>query len=120
MCNYQLLVKNENGYLIRCTSCKKVKMVFGTIDINLTLPDLELVYSSVKFEYQYCRKEHSDFAKCYHIALTGQVAIILNWNELEILKEMLNTSLNLIDLYSVLEADTEEDEQFSEDNFQED
>jgi len=110
MCNYQLLVKNKNGYIIRCASCKRFKLVFGTIAVNLEMDDLEMMLRAIRFECKNCSQEHSRSTKNFNINLDNRVSIIMTHYEIEALKEMIETAINLVDLYSVLEISEEHEE----------
>jgi hypothetical protein len=105
MCNYQTLYHSTCGYVIRCLSCRRMQVAFGTTAISFSVQEFYSFVEMLRHSEEQALCAGLDYEKVMSLPLPDEnVMLVLTAAETCRLSEMLQESRALLEAYQILEA----------------
>jgi len=105
MCEFQSLVHNSSGYIIRCHECKNIQLAFGTTLVTMNMERFQWIAQNISMEYQYRNPSADPEIKKIIVSVDKQTMLCLSFNELEKLHHMFLQAGALLEVYGLLETE---------------
>lgn len=103
MCDTQMLAASAEGYIIRCTECRRMQICFGITAITLKQDQfyrLKMhVAESTLLEGAYNAEPGY---RAISLPVNKSVVLRLSWNELKALEDLIIQAAALIEVYDLL------------------
>jgi len=106
MCDTQTLAFSAEGYIVRCTDCKRMQMAFGAVAIMVKPKQLQQLKEHASLELFYrdiCIADPD--TKIVSLPINNTTMLCLSTNELTALNNLLDQATALLEVYEMLEID---------------
>lgn len=103
MCNYQTLVHNNSGYIIKCNQCAHLQLAFGTIVTSIDTELFDSIAEHLENEHSHSNASVDTGMKRITIPLDTHTMLCLTSKELSTLNDMFIQARALLDTYRILE-----------------
>ncbi|MBE7441744.1 MAG: hypothetical protein KF732_06545 [Flavobacteriales bacterium] len=103
MCNYKILTENNNGFIVQCLACEHIQLGFGTSLINFSEEDYFDFHLQVRDFLKRKIKISNRKEKCIYLNTYSENSkMVLSYNELMMLTELLTEASNLLIVKNLL------------------